>query len=67
MTEQEKESAAGSSSQDILAAGYEYNTLMHLLKVSVSKHLLDEHFTLIWANEFYYDMIGWPKEEYEKA
>ena len=47
MTEQEKESAAGSSSQDILAAGYEYNTLMHLLKVSVSKHLLDEHFTLI--------------------
>ena len=67
MTEQEKESAAGSSSQDILAAGYEYNTLMHLLKVSVSKHLLDEHFTLIWANEFYYDLIGWPKEEYEKA
>ncbi|WP_320923540.1 response regulator [Hungatella sp.] len=67
MTEQEKESAAGSSSQDILAAGYEYNTLMHLLKVSVSKHLLAEHFTLIWANEFYYDMIGWPKEEYEKA
>ena len=64
---QEKESAAGSSSQDILAAGYEYNTLMHLLKVSVSKHLLDEHFTLIWANEFYYDLIGWPKEEYEKA
>ena len=40
---------------------------MHLLKVSVSKHLLDEHFTLIWANEFYYDLIGWPKEEYEKA
>lgn len=67
MTEQEKESAAGSSSQDILAAGYEYNTLMHLLKVSVSKHLLDEHFTLIWANEFYYDLIGWPKEDYEKA
>lgn len=67
MTEQEKESSAGSSSQDILAAGYEYNTLMHLLKVSVSKHLLDEHFTLIWANEFYYDLIGWPKEEYEKA
>ena len=28
MTEQEKESAAGSSSQDILAAGYEYNTCL---------------------------------------
>ena len=46
-------------------AEYEYNTLMHLLGVSVSKHLLDEHFTLIWANEFYYKTIGWPKEEYE--
>ena len=38
---------------------------MHLLGVSVSKHLLDEHFTLIWANEFYYELIGWPKDEYE--
>ena len=43
----------------------EYHTLMNLLKVSVSKHLLDESFTLVWANEFYYDLIGWPKEEYE--
>lgn len=47
------------------AADYEYTTLMHLMGVSVSKHLLDEHFTLIWANEFYYELIGWPKEEYE--
>ena len=46
-------------------AEYEYSTLMRLLGVSVSKHLLDEHFTLIWANEFYYDLIGWPKDEYE--
>lgn len=45
---------------------YEYSTLMQLLGVSVSKHLLDEHFTLIWANDFYYKMIGWPKEEYEE-
>lgn len=49
------------------AADYEYYTLMRLLGVSVSKHLLDEHFTLIWANEFYYKLIGWPKEEYEAA
>lgn len=49
------------------AADYEYSTLMQLLEVSVSKHLLDEHFTLIWANDFYYQMIGWPKEEYEKV
>ena len=45
---------------------YEYTTLMNLLHVSVSKHLLDEHFTLVWANEFYYDMIGYEKDEYEK-
>lgn len=46
---------------------YEYDTLMRLLKVSVSKHLLDEHFTVIWANEFYYQTIGWNKEEYEEV
>lgn len=44
---------------------YEYDTLMNLLQVSVSKHLLDEHFTMIWANDFYYDLIGYPKKEYE--
>lgn len=44
---------------------YEYSTLMNLLGVSVSKHKLDEHFTLIWANEFYYQLIGWSKDEYE--
>ena len=65
MTEQERESAAESGSQETMTADYEYNTLMRLLKVSVSKHLLDESFTLVWANEFYYDLIGWPKEEYE--
>ncbi|WP_425516070.1 response regulator [Anaerolentibacter hominis] len=46
-------------------ADYEYSTLMQLLGVSVSKHLLDEHFTLVWANKFYYEFTGWPKEEYE--
>lgn len=56
-----------SGGADIAPAEYEYNTLMRLLGVSVSKHLLDEHFTLVWANEFYYELIGWPKDEYEKA
>lgn len=45
--------------------GYEYNTLMSSLHVSVSKHLLDEHFTVIWANDFYYEKTGYSKEEYE--
>lgn len=43
----------------------EYNLLMGLMKVSVSKHLIDENFTLLWANDFYYDLIGYPKDEYE--
>lgn len=43
----------------------EYSLLMGLMGVSVSKHLLDEHFTLLWANDFYYDLIGYSKEEYE--
>ena len=53
------------SGKQIAPAEYEYQTLMQLLGVSVSKHLLDEHFTLVWANEFYYQLIDWPKEEYE--
>lgn len=44
----------------------EYSLLMGLMGGSVSKHLLDEHFTLLWANDFYYDLIGYPKEEYER-
>ena len=44
----------------------EYNMLMNLSRLSVSKHLIDEHFTLIWANEYYYELIGYPKEEYER-
>lgn len=64
MTEPEKD-AVPDGGQKAAPAEYEYQTLMRLLGVSVSKHLLDEHFTLVWANEFYYQLIGWPKEEYE--
>ena len=51
--------------QPVLA--YEYNMLMRLLGVSVSKHLLDDHYTVIWANDFYYQMIGWSRSEYEET
>lgn len=44
----------------------EYNNLMSTMKVSVSKHLLDEYFTTVWANDYYYDLIGYPKDEYEE-
>ena len=65
MMRQETEGSAVGSSKQTVSSDYEYQTLMRLLGVSVSKHLLDEHFTLVWANEFYYELIGWPKGEYE--
>lgn len=67
MAENKVETAEGSKGGvEFTPSDYEYSALMRLLGVSVSKHLLDEHFTLVWANEFYYDLIGWPKEEYEE-
>ncbi|EEO27518.2 PAS domain-containing hybrid sensor histidine kinase/response regulator [Oxalobacter paraformigenes] len=44
---------------------YEYNTLMSAMHVSVSKHLLDEHFTVLWGNDYYYSRTGYTREEYE--
>ena len=43
----------------------EYSLLMSTMGVSVSKHLMDEHYTVLWANDFYYELIGHTKEEYE--
>ncbi len=48
----ENEEKDGAQVKGQTAEDYEYSTLMQLLGVSVSKHLLDEHFTLIWANDF---------------
>lgn len=44
----------------------EYNLFMSLMHVSVSKHLFDEHFTVLWANSYFYELIGYDKEEYEE-
>lgn len=44
---------------------YEYNTFMTAMNVSVSKHLFDEHFTVLWANDYFYALIGYAKDEYE--
>lgn len=46
-------------------AAEDYELLMNTMQVSVSKHMLDEHFTAVWSNPFYYQLIGYPKEEYE--
>lgn len=43
----------------------EQDMLMRAMKVSVSRHLMDEHFSLVWANDFYYELIGYSKAEYQ--
>ena len=43
----------------------EYSMLMSVLGASVSKHLVDDHFTCIWANDYYYELIRYPKALYE--
>lgn len=43
----------------------EYNMLMSSMQVSVSKHLLQEDFRVIWANDFFYAMTGYSKAEYD--
>ena len=44
----------------------DYEMLMNTLQVSVSKHILDEHFTVVWSNDFYYQLIRYPRDEYEE-
>ena len=41
---------------------YEYNAFMTSMNVSVSKHLLDKHFTVLWANDYFYSLIGYENE-----
>lgn len=53
--------------QDGLSCSSEYSLLMSSLQVSVSKHIVDEHFTVIWANDYYYHLIGYSREEYENT
>lgn len=43
----------------------EYMLLMNAVNVSVSKHLIDEHFTVVWANDRFYEMFGYTREEYQ--
>lgn len=44
--------------------GYEYETLMNALHVSVFKCLLDDKFTAIWCNNYFFESTGYTKEEY---
>ena len=50
---------------DLVRTRNELEMLMSSMAVSVSRHLMDEHFTVLWANEFYYRLIGYSQAEYE--
>lgn len=43
---------------------HEYDVLMDTLRVSVSKHKIDDGFTLVWANAYFFEMLGTTPEEY---
>lgn len=53
------------SNYGILSVDDEYNLLMSAMDVSVSKHMMNDEFTVIWANDYYYKQIGYTREEYE--
>ena len=67
MTPEVRDAAAGASPLipfDDNALLREYNMLMSAMHVSVSKHLFTEKFEVVWANDFYYEMTGYTREEY---
>lgn len=41
----------------------EYHMLMDALDVGISKHLINEEFTMIWANDCFYQKIGYSAQE----
>ena len=41
---------------------YDYNMLMSAMNVSVSKHLMDENFTVVWANDYFYSQTLYTKQ-----
>lgn len=47
------------------ADGEGYSLLVDTLHISVSKHMINEDLTLVWANPYYYEFIGYSQEEYE--
>lgn len=62
MSQPDKEYRSGIESGDVAE---DYELLMNTMEVSVSKHLLDDYFTMVWGNDFYYQLIGYSEEEYK--
>ena len=42
----------------------EYNMLMSTLHVAVSKHRFTDDLQIMWANDFFFEMIGYGREEF---
>lgn len=40
---------------------YDINIIMSQMQIGISRHLLDEHFTVLWANEYIYELTGYSK------
>ena len=47
--------------QDFDKMMQEQAMIMSALNISVSKHLIDEHYTCVLATEYYYKLIGYSK------
>lgn len=45
---------------------HEYNVLLSSLRIGVSKHVVNEDFTVLWANDYFYEMTGYGKAEFEE-
>lgn len=44
----------------------EYHMLMGSLHISVSKHLVQKNFLVIWANDYFFEMLGYTREEFSE-
>ena len=36
----------------------EYETIIEGMRFGVSKHMMDRHFTVLWANKYAYELTG---------
>ncbi|MEG0374663.1 MAG: diguanylate cyclase, partial [Raoultibacter sp.] len=64
LSEQHKDGSEEDSAGLELARNKEYEMLMDSLRVSISKHLLREDLFLIWANDRFYELIGYSQLEF---
>lgn len=42
----------------------EYETILEGMRLGISKHLMDKHYTILWANSYAYDLAGYTKQDF---